>query len=190
MSQQPVVHPSPCPSLGDVQKFNTLFFDGNNPPTCPNTDLCCNSLALCPPGLPKASSPLIRDAWDLLLANYPDCEFISGLLNIVDVGASIGHLGPLMSQSCKNLRSAIDHMTLYLRKYIPCDWRDKYMDPSQSCHCLTSTAHHLGCCLTNEAKNDKYSIIINGLKSAQSTPKYQTQKGIYTMTHLHLWWMC
>src|SRR5882724_3633196 len=166
MSQQPVVHPSPRPSLRDVQNLNTLFHDGNNPPAHPNTDSRCNSLALCPPGLPKASSPLIRDAWDLLLANYPDCEFISGLLNIVDVGASIGHLGPLMSQSCKNLRSAIDHMTLYLRKYIPCDWRDKYMDPSQSCHCLTSTAHHLGCCLTNEAKNDKYSIIINGLKSA------------------------
>jgi len=34
---------------------------------------------------------------------------VSGLLNIIDVGASIGHSGPLMSQLCKNLRSAIDH---------------------------------------------------------------------------------
>jgi len=109
MSQQPVVHPSPHPSLGDVQNLNTLFLDGNNPPTCPNTNLCCNSLAFCPPGLPKASSPLIRDAWDFLLADYPDHKFVSGLLNIIDVGASIGHSGPPSSQSCKNLRSVIDH---------------------------------------------------------------------------------
>src|SRR5882724_2156786 len=58
---------------------------------------------------PKAKSPLIREAWDLLLANYPDREFVNGLLNIIDVGASIGHSGPQTSQSCRNLRSAIDH---------------------------------------------------------------------------------
>src|SRR5882724_1264440 len=87
MSQQHVVHPSPHPSLRDLQKLNTLFLDGNNPPAHRNTNLHCNSLALCPPGLPKASSPLIRDAWDLLLTDYPDCKFISSLLNIIDVGA-------------------------------------------------------------------------------------------------------
>jgi len=64
------------------------------------------------------------------------------------------------------------------------------MDPSHSCHCITSAACHWGRCLANEAKNDEYSIIIHGLKSAQSTPKFQTQKGLYTMTHLHLWWLC
>jgi len=64
---------------------------------------------MCPPGLPKAYSPLIREAWDSFLADYPDHEFVSGLLNIIDVGASIGHSGPPISQSCKNLRSAIDH---------------------------------------------------------------------------------
>ena len=52
---------------------------------------------------------MIREAWDLFLADYPDHKFVSGLLNIIDVGASIGHSGPLISQSCKNLRSAIDH---------------------------------------------------------------------------------
>jgi len=52
---------------------------------------------------------LIREAWDLFLADYPDREFVSGLLNIIDVGASIGHSGPPISQSCKNLRSALDH---------------------------------------------------------------------------------
>src|SRR5882724_4690712 len=107
--QQPLVHPSPHPSHRNVQNMNTYFPVGKNPPIHPNTDLHCNCLALCPPGLPKASSPLIREAWDLLLTNYPDCEFVSGLLNIIDVGASIGHSGPLISQSCKNLRSTIDH---------------------------------------------------------------------------------
>src|SRR5882724_9880386 len=109
MSQQPVVHPSPCPSHREVQNINTIFPAGKNPPIRPNTDLCCNRLAMCPPGLPKAFSPLIREAWDSFLADHPDCEFVSGLLNIIDVGASIGHSGPPISQSCKYLRSAIDH---------------------------------------------------------------------------------
>ena len=53
--------------------------------------------------------PLIRDAWDLNLTNYTDCKFVSGLLNIIDVGASIGHSGLPISQLCKNFRSALDH---------------------------------------------------------------------------------
>ena len=64
--------------------------------------------SLLTPGLPKAYSPLIRDAWDLLLTNYPDHEFVSSLLNIIDVGESIGHLGLPMSQLGKNSMSAID----------------------------------------------------------------------------------
>ena len=109
MRQQPLEHPSPHPSHRNVQNVNNIFPVGKNPPICPNTDLHCNCLALCPPGLPKASSSLIREAWYLLLADYPDCEFVNGLLNIIDVGAFIGHLGPPISQSCKNLRSATDH---------------------------------------------------------------------------------
>src|SRR5882672_357374 len=128
MSQQPVVYPSSLPSHGDVQNMNTIVppthsptnlhcnhlapgppNTGKIPPICPSTDMRCNRLALCPPSLPKASSPLIREAWDFFLANYPDREFVSGLLNIIDVGASIGHSGPPISQLCKNLRSALDH---------------------------------------------------------------------------------
>src|SRR5882672_12257017 len=112
MSQQPVVYPSPHPSHRDVQNMNTIVppthprtdlhcnclapgppNTGKIPTTRPNTDLHCNHLALCPSSLPKASSPLIREAWDLFLADYPDREFVNGLLNIMDVGASIGHSG-------------------------------------------------------------------------------------------------
>ena len=109
MSLQPVVHPSPRPSHRDVQNINTIFPAGKNPPIRPNTDLCCNQLALCPPGLPKAHSTLIRETWDKFLTSYPDCEFVSSLLNIIDVGASIGHSGPPISQSCKNFKSAMDY---------------------------------------------------------------------------------
>src|SRR5882724_3448670 len=66
-------------------------------------------MALCPPGLPEATSPLIREAWRSHLTDYPDSEFMNTILNIIDVGASIGHSGPQISQSCNNLRSALDH---------------------------------------------------------------------------------
>src|SRR5882724_9950306 len=89
-----------------------------------NTDLHCNCLALCPPGLPKASSPLIREAWNLFLTDYPECKFVSGLLNIIDVGASIGHLGLPISQSCKNIRSSIDHPNIISKEI---NYKGKYM---------------------------------------------------------------
>jgi len=109
MSQQPNVYPSPCPSLRDVQIMNTKFPAGAPPHTHPNTNPHCNRLALCPPGLPTAISPLNRDAWNFHLTDYPDREFVNAILNIIDVGASIGHVGLLKSQSCRNLRSALDH---------------------------------------------------------------------------------
>jgi len=56
-----------------------------------------------------AISPLNRDAWNFHLADYPDREFVDAILNIIDVGASIGHVGLLKSQSCRNLRLALDH---------------------------------------------------------------------------------
>src|SRR5882724_11785980 len=43
------------------------------------------------------------------LFDYPDHEFVNAILNIIYVGASIGHLGPQKSQLCKNLKSAMDH---------------------------------------------------------------------------------
>ena len=104
--------------------MNTNFPEGKNPPIHPNTDFFFNCLALCPPGLPKASSPLIREAWNLFLTDYPECKFVSGLLNIIDVGASIGHLGLPISQSCKNIRSSIDHPNIISKEI---NYKGKYM---------------------------------------------------------------
>src|SRR5882672_7018987 len=116
MSQQPFVHPSSCPIQRDEQSTNYLFPTGVPPPTRPNTDPRCNCVALCPSGLPAAISPLIREAWSSHLADYLDHKFINAVLNIIDVGASIGHLGPQISQSCNNLRSALDHRSVISRK--------------------------------------------------------------------------
>jgi len=41
---------------------------------------------------------------------------MSSILNIIDVGASIGHLGPQNSQLCNNLRSALDHSAIISKK--------------------------------------------------------------------------
>jgi len=51
---------------------------------------------------------LNREAWGSYLSDYPDRCFVDSILNIIDVGASIGHLGPSRSQNCKNLQSATD----------------------------------------------------------------------------------
>jgi len=40
-----------------------------------------------------AISPLNRDAWNFHLADYLDRKFVDAILNIIDVGASIGHMG-------------------------------------------------------------------------------------------------
>src|SRR5882672_12590547 len=109
MSQQSLVHSSPRPSQRNLLLGNTVFPMGPAPPTHPNTNPHCNSLALCPAGLPLATSPLKRATWASYLAEYPDCEFVDALLNIIDVGASIGHMGTQKLQSCKNLRSTLDH---------------------------------------------------------------------------------
>src|SRR5882672_3435032 len=112
MRQRPFVHPSSCPSQRDEQSMIYLFPAGAPPPICPNTDPRCNHVALCPSGLPAAISPLIKEAWSSHLADYPDHEFVNAVLNIIDVGASIGHSGPQISQSCSNLRSALDHLSV------------------------------------------------------------------------------
>src|SRR5882672_4522750 len=112
MSQQSLVHSSPRPSQRNLLLGNTVFPMGPAPPTCPNTNPHCNSLALFPTGLPLAASPLKRATWASYLAEYPDHGFVDALLNIIDVGASIGHMGTQKSQSCKNLRSALDHPSI------------------------------------------------------------------------------
>src|SRR5882672_1292825 len=106
MSQHNLVHSSPRPSQGNVPLENTLFPAGPIPPIHPNTDPRCNRLALCPAGLLPAISPLKRDVWAHHLADYLDHKFMATLLNIIDVGASIGHMGTQKSQSCKILQSA------------------------------------------------------------------------------------
>ena len=50
MSQQPVVHPSPHLSQGDLQLLNKDFPAGPAGPPNPNTSPHCNHLALCPVG--------------------------------------------------------------------------------------------------------------------------------------------
>src|SRR5882672_6768489 len=107
-----LTHPSSRPSQRHEQSTIYLFPTGAPPPICPNTDPRCNRMALCPSGLPAAISPLIREAWSSHLTDYLDCEFINTVMNIIDVGASIGHLGPQISQSCSNLRSALDHWSI------------------------------------------------------------------------------
>src|SRR5467141_2343704 len=82
MSQQSLVHSSPHPSQRNVLLENTVFPMGPAPPTHPNTNPHCNSLALCPAGLPPATSPLKRATWASYLAEYLDCEFMDALLNI------------------------------------------------------------------------------------------------------------
>jgi len=93
MSMLPIVHPSPHPSPKDVQIKNFEFIARPAPPTRPNTDPRCNRWALCPPGLPHTYSPLNRDTWESHLSDYLDQEFVDAILNIIDVGASIGHSG-------------------------------------------------------------------------------------------------
>src|SRR5882724_8807696 len=93
MSQPTLVHSSPHPSQGNVLLENTVFPVGPLPPTCPNTDPCSNHLAYFPAGLLPAISPLKRDVWAAHLTEYPDRKFVDALLNIIDVGASIGHVG-------------------------------------------------------------------------------------------------
>src|SRR5882724_10059195 len=96
----PYVHPSPHPSQQDAQIINYVFPMGAPFPTCPNMDPQCNHLALCSPGLPMAIFPLVREASSFHLTDYLECKFVSIVLNIIDVGASISHLGPQNSQPC------------------------------------------------------------------------------------------
>ena len=81
---------------------------GTLPPLHPNTNPHSNHVSLCPPGLTSIVSTLKRDTWEYYLSEYPDQSFVDSILNIIDVGASIGHMGPSKPQMCKNLQSATD----------------------------------------------------------------------------------
>ena len=86
------------------------------PSTCPNTNPHCNHLALCLASLPPAISTLNRAAWDSYLTGYLNHKFVDVILNIIDVGASVGHLDLPKIQLCKNLRSALDHKLVISNK--------------------------------------------------------------------------
>ena len=103
------IQSTPCPCPQDRQESNlTQFLPGALPPLRPNTNPHLNLTPLCPPGLPKAESTCNREAWKFYLSEYPDRCFVDSILNIIDMGTSIGHLGPSIFQICKNLRSATD----------------------------------------------------------------------------------
>src|SRR5882724_7912855 len=96
--------PHPCP--WEVQELGYIQFSpGTLLPLRPHTNPHSNHVSLCPPGLPKAKSTLNRDAWEFYLSDYPDRCFVGSIINLIDMGASISHLGPSRSQNCKNLQS-------------------------------------------------------------------------------------
>jgi hypothetical protein len=51
-------------------------------------------------------SPLIHDGWPHFLADYPDRDFVSSLLQIIKFGANIRFQGCQAALSSKNLKSA------------------------------------------------------------------------------------
>jgi hypothetical protein len=57
-------------------------------------------------------SPLHINAWDHYLHDYPDRTFVAMLLQIISFGANLGFIGDQHPQSCKNLRSAVEHNAL------------------------------------------------------------------------------
>jgi len=72
---------------------------GALPPLFPNTNPRSNHVALCPSGLPSVVSTLKRDTWEYYLSEYLDWSFVDFILNIIDVGASMGHMA-LLNLKC------------------------------------------------------------------------------------------
>ena len=87
-----------------------LFPPGTPPPPRPNTNPCCNKpTPELSPLTPHMSSPLCIDAWEHYLHEYPDRTFVATLLQIISFGANLGFIGDHHPQSCKNLKSAVEH---------------------------------------------------------------------------------
>ena len=86
--------------------FN-LFPPRTLPPPWSNTNPCCTpELSLL---TPHGLSPLCINAWEHYLHDYPDRTFVVTLLQIISFGASLGFIGDQHPQSCKNLKSAVEH---------------------------------------------------------------------------------
>ena len=161
-------------------KINFDFPAGVPSPAHPNMDPRCNSLALCPPGLPVAVSPLIREAWSFHLADYPEHEFVSAVLNIIDVRASIGHSGPQTSQSCNNLRSDFDHSAVVSKEIgsiisggcIHGPFEELPL-PNFYCSPLGTSTHKC---------NPKCWVFNHGLKVTQPMMRLTTRRAPFNMT--------
>ena len=116
------------------------------------------------------------------LADYPDCKFVSAILNIIDVGASIGHSGPQTSQSCNNLRSALDHSAVVSKEIDSLlsegHIHGPFAEPPLSNFCcspLGTSTHRCnpkGCVFNN----------FHGLKVTQSIMRCMTKKAPSNMT--------
>ncbi|KAI1791545.1 hypothetical protein LXA43DRAFT_840628, partial [Ganoderma leucocontextum] len=79
------------------------------PPARPNTDPRANATLLRPLVEPPVCSSLRREAWARHLADYPDRNYVTSLLHIIEFGAALGYTGPLHSQECRNLSTALEH---------------------------------------------------------------------------------
>jgi hypothetical protein len=91
------------PSLPHADLFPPLPL----PPLCLNSDPRCNtphSASLSP-----ISSTLNFDAWDFYLRDYPNRVFVSSLLHIIRFGANTGFSSLEYPQSCRTLKSALEH---------------------------------------------------------------------------------
>jgi len=139
-------------------------------------------MAICLPGLPMVVSPLNRDAWSFHLAEYPDCNFVDAVLNIINVGASIGHSGPQKPQSCNNLRVAVDHSPI-ISKEIYYLLSDGHIHGPLWSHCSQiSTAHPWECLCASATLSVMFLTITPGTKASQSTLR---PKGQSITIHLH-----
>ena len=108
--QQPLVPASftsvsdPCfqPSLPHSQIFSPSLV---LPPLRPNTNPRCNLLQPSSPSSTPVQSSLVLRAWRFFLHDYPDKDFVSLLLHIIEFGANIGFIGQQKVQFCENLKS-------------------------------------------------------------------------------------
>jgi hypothetical protein len=92
--------------LPNTQLFPPIFL---LPPIHPNTAPCCNMLVQ-QPSSPHGVTLLNHSAWAHFLADYPDKNFVSSLLQIIEFGANIGFRGVQTAQPSKNLKSALQSL--------------------------------------------------------------------------------
>src|SRR5882724_4490202 len=145
-------------------------------------------MAICPTGLPMAISPLNRDALIFHLTEYLDHDFMDAVLNIINVGASIGHSGLQKSQSCNNLGWLWTTVLLFRKKYIISCLMGAFMGHSQSHHSQISVAHPWGHLCASTTLSVTSLTITPGPKASQSMMRPQMKKGQSSTIHSHQQW--